>query len=62
MSKPWLLQSLALLFGGKAMQPLGHCKQQPLDEEARMMELLTAEYEDEPPDDGKLEGSGNDYE
>jgi hypothetical protein len=61
-SKPWMPQPLALLFGGKATQPLGCCKQQPLDEEAWMMELLAAEYEDEPPDDGKLEGSGDDYE
>lgn len=60
-SKPWLPRSLALLFGGQARQPLGHPKRWPIDEEARMMELLAAEYDDEPPDDGELEGSGDDY-
>jgi hypothetical protein len=60
-SKPWLLRSLDLLFGGQAWQPLGCLKRQPFDEEAWMMELLAAEYDDEPPDDGELEGSGDDY-
>jgi hypothetical protein len=60
-SKPWLPRSLSLLFGGKVAQPLGRRKRQPFDEEARMMELLAAEYEDEPPDDGEREGSGDDY-
>jgi len=27
-----------------------------------MMELLATEYEGEPPDDGELEGLGDDYE
>jgi hypothetical protein len=61
-SKPWLPRSLGLLFGGRAKQPIGRSKRQPYDEETRMMELLAAEYEDEPPDDGELEGSGDDYE
>ena len=26
-----------------------------------LLGLLAAEYEDEPPDDGELEGSANDY-
>jgi len=26
-----------------------------------MMELLATEYEEEPPNDGELEGSGDDY-
>jgi hypothetical protein len=46
-SKPWLPRSLALLFGGKVTQPLGRHKRQLFDEEAQMMELLAAEYEDE---------------
>ena len=60
-SKPWLPRSLALLFGGQAQQPLVHPKRRPFDDEARMMELLAAEYDDEPPNDGELEGSGDDY-
>lgn len=61
-SKPWLPRSLDLLFGGQAKQSVGRPKWRAFDEETRMMELLAAEYEDEPPDDGALEGSGDDYE
>lgn len=32
-----------------------------VSEEAFRMELIVAEYSDEPPDDGELEGSGDDY-
>ena len=60
-SKPWLPQSLALLFGRQAWQPLEHPKWWQFDEEAQMMELLATEYEEEPPNDGELEGSGDDY-
>ena len=47
----WLPRSLDLLFVGYT-------------EEARLMELLADEEADEEsvPDDGKLEGSGNDFE
>ena len=61
-SKPWLPRSLALLFGGKTAQPFRRRKPQAFDEEAWRMELLVAEYDDEPPDDGALAGSGDDYE
>ncbi|KAH9992994.1 hypothetical protein BJV74DRAFT_877825 [Russula compacta] len=54
--------SLELLFGGQAKQPIGPPKQCAFDKETQMMELLAAEYEDEPPDDGALEGSGDDYQ
>jgi hypothetical protein len=61
-SKPWLPRSLDLLFGGQAKQPIGRPKRRPFDEESWLMELLAAECEDEPPDDGELEGSGDDYQ
>ncbi len=63
----FLSASLATLFGGDgAARPVEttgmRTRQHPvLDEEARLMELLGAEYSDEPPDDGELEGSGNDF-
>ncbi|KAJ7102013.1 hypothetical protein C8R44DRAFT_809010, partial [Mycena epipterygia] len=34
----------------------------PFTEEERLMELLGAENSDEEPDDGELEGSGDDYD
>lgn len=63
-------RSLNLLFGGKAhwQRPAQSSAAQPerarriVTEEALMMELLQAEYEGEEPDDGELEGSGDDYE
>ncbi|KAL0566614.1 hypothetical protein V5O48_015390, partial [Marasmius crinis-equi] len=68
----WLPCSLGLLFGGK---PAGE-EELTLDglmshrwtyragwsEEALRMELLAQEEEDEIPDDGELEGSGDEYE
>ncbi|KAH9964091.1 hypothetical protein BJV74DRAFT_710395, partial [Russula compacta] len=54
--------SLELLFGRQAKQPIGPPKQCAFDKETQMMKLLAAEYEDEPPDDGALEGSGDDYQ
>ncbi|KAJ7117578.1 hypothetical protein C8R44DRAFT_761877 [Mycena epipterygia] len=34
----------------------------PFTEEEQLMELLGAEHSDEEPDDGELEGSGDDYD
>ncbi|KAJ7115452.1 hypothetical protein C8R44DRAFT_794667 [Mycena epipterygia] len=40
----------------------GRRYQCPFTEEERLMELLGAENSDEEPDDGELEGSGDDYD
>ncbi|KAJ3992998.1 hypothetical protein F5050DRAFT_1810921 [Lentinula boryana] len=55
--------TLEKLFGGNVQRPVAVPQQrrQALDPEARRMELLAAEFSDEAPDDGTLEGSGNDY-
>ena len=56
----WLPHSLGLLFGGTATRPV----QRPrcnFTHETLLMELMAAECEDEIPDDGELEGSGDDY-
>jgi hypothetical protein len=42
-------------------QPIERPRHPALDKEARMMELLAAEYDEEPPDDGELKGSGDNY-
>jgi hypothetical protein len=64
-SRSWLPRSLELLFGGKATRSAGvntGASRCPFDRETLMMELLAAEYKDEPLDDGELEGSGDDYD
>ncbi|KAJ3979012.1 hypothetical protein F5890DRAFT_1645677 [Lentinula detonsa] len=55
--------TLEKLFGGNVQQLVAVPQQrrQALDPEARRMELLAAEFSDEAPDDGALEGSGDDY-
>ncbi|KAJ3712352.1 hypothetical protein DFJ43DRAFT_1008518, partial [Lentinula guzmanii] len=55
--------TLEKLFGGNVQRPVAVPQQrrQALDPEARRMELLAAEFSDEAPDDGALEGSGDDY-
>ncbi|KAF8871332.1 hypothetical protein CPB84DRAFT_1754067 [Gymnopilus junonius] len=65
----WLLWSLDLLFGGwKELsideQTRWSRRQNAYMEEARLMELLADEEADENPvpDDGELEGLGNDFE
>jgi hypothetical protein len=60
--KPWLPCPLAVLFGRNIKQPLKHPKWQWFDQEVLMMELQAVECEDEIPDDGELEGSGDDYD
>jgi hypothetical protein len=65
----WLPRSLELLFGGQKktstdekMRRAHRC--QAYTEEARLMELLVDEELDEEriPDDGELEGSGDDFD
>jgi len=58
--KPWLPCSLANLFMGKSKQT-PHQHHQPFDCEALLMELLAIEHDSEEPDDGTLEGLGDDY-
>ncbi|KAJ7900818.1 hypothetical protein B0H13DRAFT_1551866, partial [Mycena leptocephala] len=55
---------LANLFGGTISRPLGkpaRCSR-VVPEEGLYTELLAAEYSDEEPDAGALEGSGDDFE
>ena len=59
--KRWLPCSLVTLFRGNVKQPLEHPKRAQVSQEALLMELLAAEYDEEPPDDGELKGSGDDY-
>ena len=56
----WLPRSLVLLFGGTATRPIRQPRRD-FTRETLLMELLAAECEDEIPDDGELEGSGDDY-
>ncbi|KAG6867626.1 hypothetical protein C0993_000399 [Termitomyces sp. T159_Od127] len=65
----WLPRSLGLLFGGRKETEVDEQvrrarRRQAYTEEAHLMELLADEEEDENriPDDGELEGSGDDFE
>jgi len=65
----WLPRSLELLFGGRKETDVDEQmrrvrRRQAYTEEARLMELLADEEADEErmPDDGELEGSGDDFE
>ncbi|KAF8888469.1 ribonuclease H-like domain-containing protein [Gymnopilus junonius] len=65
----WLPRSLELLFGGRKETDIDEqlrrgLRRQAYSEEARLMELLANEEEDEERilDDGELEGSGDDFE
>ncbi|KAF8993152.1 ribonuclease H-like domain-containing protein [Cyathus striatus] len=65
----WLLRSLELLFSGRREvdeqeQEQRSRRQQVYTEEAQLMELLADEAADDDPtpDDGELEGSGDDFE
>ncbi|KAJ6605628.1 hypothetical protein B0H10DRAFT_1820812 [Mycena sp. CBHHK59/15] len=61
-SSKWLPCSLAKLFGGQIPQPPTRAPRRAFTREELLMELLAAEHSDEEPDDGELEGSGDDYE
>ena len=65
----WLPRSLELLFGGRKETDVDEQmkrvrRRQAYTEEARLMELLADKEADEErmPDDGELEGSGDDFE
>ena len=65
----WLPQSLDLLFAGRKVTDIDEqlrkaWRRQAYTQEAQLMELLADEEADEErmPDDGELEGSGDDYE
>ncbi|KAJ7206663.1 ribonuclease H-like domain-containing protein [Mycena pura] len=61
--KKWLPRSLSLLFGGKIQkEPETRRPRKAFNREELLMELLAAEHSDEEPDDGELEGSGDDYD
>ncbi|KAF5342808.1 hypothetical protein D9758_013365 [Tetrapyrgos nigripes] len=65
-NRRWLPITLEKLFGGDPKRPLDdfiapRTRRRAYDQEMLMMELLAAEYSDEPPDGGELEGSGDDY-
>ncbi|KAJ7350000.1 hypothetical protein DFH08DRAFT_696566 [Mycena albidolilacea] len=61
---PWLCITLANLFGGTISHPLGKlaCRSRVVSEEGLYVELLAAEYSDEEPDVGALEGSNDNFE
>ncbi len=63
-ARAWLPLSLAVLFDGDTVaRPIQRPQRgKRFDREVLMMELLAAEYSGEEPDDGALEGSGDDYE
>jgi hypothetical protein len=56
----WLPIKLDKLFGGDLPQPI-RIRPQVVSEEALYIQLLAAEHSGEEPDDGELEGSGDDY-
>ncbi|KAJ6467928.1 hypothetical protein DFH09DRAFT_814565, partial [Mycena vulgaris] len=58
----WLPIKLDKLFGSDLEQPIRIRPQRAaVSEEALYMQLLAAEHSGEGPDDGELEGSGDDY-
>ncbi|KAJ7166407.1 ribonuclease H-like domain-containing protein [Mycena crocata] len=62
-SRKWLPLPFSKLFGDDAPRPVDHrrIRRPTFDREQLLMELLAAEHSDEAPDDGELEGSGDDY-
>ncbi|KAK6981688.1 hypothetical protein R3P38DRAFT_3233777 [Favolaschia claudopus] len=58
--KTWLPCPLSKLFGGTVQKPPSR-RRQAFTQEERLMELLAADHSDEEPDDGELEGSGDEY-
>ena len=63
-SRRWLPITLANLFGGLISRPIGKPARRPrvVSEESLYMELLAAEYSDEEPDAGALEGSDDNFQ
>ena len=60
-SSRFLPARLSKLFGGKIPQPPKRAPRRAFTREEMLMDLLAAEHSDEEPDDGELEGSGDDY-
>ncbi|KAK7021681.1 hypothetical protein R3P38DRAFT_3196501 [Favolaschia claudopus] len=58
--KTWLPCPLSKLFAGTVKKPPSR-RRQAFTQEERLMELLAADHSDEEPDDGELEGSGDEY-
>lgn len=54
--------TLAKLFGGNTSRPVTRQPQTTHTKESLLMELMEAEYDGEAPDDGALEGSGDDFD
>ncbi|KAJ7495771.1 hypothetical protein B0H11DRAFT_2227295 [Mycena galericulata] len=61
-SSRWLPCPLSKLFGGQIPQPLQRPPRKAFTRKQLLMELLATEETDEEPDDGELEGSGDDCE
>ncbi|KAJ6616189.1 hypothetical protein B0H10DRAFT_2029296, partial [Mycena sp. CBHHK59/15] len=58
----WLPCPFSRLFGGAIPQPPACAPRKAFTQQQLLMELLAAEHSDEEPDDGELEGSGDDYD
>ncbi|KAF7371850.1 DUF659 domain-containing protein [Mycena venus] len=58
----WLPRPLSKLFAGKIPQPPGRVPHKAFTRQQLLMELLAAEHSEEEPDDGELEGSGDNYD
>ncbi|KAJ6494246.1 hypothetical protein C8R45DRAFT_866803, partial [Mycena sanguinolenta] len=58
----WLPRPFSRLFGGAIPQPPTRAPRKAFTRQQLLMELLAAEHSDEEPDDGELEGSGDDYD
>jgi hypothetical protein len=56
----WTPMKLSQLFGGEVKPPKTRM-QVRIDEEAELMEALAEQEEDERPDDGEIEDSGDEY-
>ncbi|KAJ7500830.1 hypothetical protein B0H11DRAFT_1908690 [Mycena galericulata] len=61
-SSRWLPCPLSKLFGGQIPQPPQRPPRKAFTREQLLMELLATKETVEEPDDGELEGSGDDYE
>ncbi|KAJ7911752.1 hypothetical protein B0H13DRAFT_2328021 [Mycena leptocephala] len=61
--RSWLPTTLASLFAGVVSNPITLTRRDHVvSEESLYMELLAAEHNDEEPDAGAQEGSGDDYD
>jgi hypothetical protein len=58
--RKWLPCTLERLFGGEIANPPHRAPRKAFIREELLMELLAAEHSEEEPDDGELEGSGDD--